>query len=190
MKRRGTWGAIVFAVIGLSLIGCGPPWAVIQQSGPPSALQGASQITVAVDFSQLTFDGKNLDQMMAERNPEEQAALNDVLTTLALAFPAALAERVNVPVVAAQGPPQPGEVRCTAVFVEGDLGKYMIVFARNSWLTTNLVWSVGGEEVDVIQTRVVVEANVDQPAIIQRVRIASTQTGNLGANFFTREQSR
>ncbi len=101
-----------------------------------------------------------------------------------------LAERLNVPVVPAQGPPMPGEIRCTAVFVEGDLGKYVVMFARDSWLTTNLVWSVGGQDTDVIQTRVVVQANIRQPAIIQRMRIATTNTGHLGAEFFRREQAR
>lgn len=190
MKSRGTSPSYLFAALAIILSGCVPPWAVLQQSGPPSALRGATQVTAAVDFSQLTFGGKNLDQMMAERDPEEQQALNDVLAAMAQAFPAALAERLNVPVVPAQGPPQPGEVRCTAVFVEGDLGKYVVVFARNSLLTTNLVWSVGGQDVDVVQTRVVVEANIRQPAIIQRMRIASTNTGHLGARFFASEQER
>jgi hypothetical protein len=190
MNHRGSWRAILVAILGLGLIGCGPPWAVLQQSGPPSALRGAPQVTAAVDFSQLTFGGKTLDMMMAERDPEEQQALNDVFASMAQAFPAALAERLNVPVVPAQGPPMPGEIRCTAVFVEGDLGKYVVMFARDSWLTTNLVWSVGGQDTDVIQTRVVVQANIRQPAIIQRMRIATTNTGHLGAEFFRREQAR
>jgi hypothetical protein len=188
MTHRGLRSSLLF--VALTLIGCGPPWAVIQQSGPPSALQGAPQVTAAVDFSQLTFGGKTLDQMMAERNPEEQQALNDVFAAMAEAFPVALAERLAVPVVAASGPPQPGEVRVTAQFLDGDLGKYVFVYARDSFLTTNLVWSVGGQDVDVIQTRVVVQASRSQPAIIQRMRIASTNTGRLGAEFFRREQAR
>lgn len=177
------------ALVTLALLAaCAPPWAVIRQSGPPSALAGAQQVSVATDFNSLMMGGLPVAQYIASHAPEEQAAFQEVLRATDEGFRAELANRLMVPTVAAMAPPQPGEVRVTARFVFMEQGKYAFIYKQPSELTTRLVWSVGGVEVDEIETYVRVTAEINRPAIIQRLRIAATITARHAASFFARAQ--
>ena len=169
---------------------CGPPWAVIQQSGPPSALAGARQVTVAIDFSNLHVGGEPIDSYMAHQDGERQRAVDEVLQATADAFVAELIASIPVTVIPVDAPPQPGEVRVTARFVDLVMGKYAIIYRQDSRLTTNMEWSVGGQVTDHIQTTVFVAAEIARPSIVQRLRVAGSNTARLGASFFRREQTR
>ncbi|HJK95113.1 MAG TPA: hypothetical protein RMH85_25570 [Polyangiaceae bacterium LLY-WYZ-15_(1-7)] len=183
-------GGALLAALLIGGVGCGPPWQVIQQSGPPSALRGAQQVSVATDFSQLMIRNRTLDQEMAARDPNEQAAMQEVINVMDQNFRQELSLRLGVPVVPAQGPPQPGEVRVVARWTYMDMGKYAVIYARDTDLRTRLVWSVGPQVVDEIEVRAVRNADRYHPAIVQRVGAAAQVTAQLAARFFQAEQNR
>jgi len=169
------------------MAGCGPPWRVIRQSGPPSALRGATQVIVATDLSAMYVNGKTVDQVMAERSPDEQRAMGEAIAALQTGFIQGFATNTRVSAPVAQGPPMRGEgVRVTARFTNVDPGKYAFVYTRDTMVTARIVWTIDGQVVDEIETTRRVDASMSQPAIIQRMRIGGRRTGELAASFFRR----
>ena len=66
--------ALAFVALGAvtpTLAGCAP-YKVVQQSGPPSALQGVQQVAVSFDWSQVQVAGKPEAAYLAEKSAEEQ----------------------------------------------------------------------------------------------------------------------
>tara|TARA_B100001750_G_scaffold196220_1_gene168285 strand:+ start:1709 stop:2212 length:504 start_codon:yes stop_codon:yes gene_type:complete len=163
---------------------------VVRQSGPPSALVGARQVVVAVDYQSLTVGSLPVTTYLDGLAPDRRAAVEEVLQAMGDAFIAELTVRLAVPVVPATAPPAPGEVRVTARFQGMVMGKYAVVYAQDSRLITALSWSVGPTPTDEVQTDVFVPADVTRPAILQRMQLAAGDTAALAAEFFRREQTR
>jgi hypothetical protein len=175
--------SLAVAPLLLLLASCGPPWRVIVQSGPPSALTGVTALTMSVDSSALVVNGKPMQQVIAEEPDFPQAVQN-----MEAGFMTIFTQQAGVPVTPMQTPPGPQEVRVVARFTEVDPGKYAVIYRRNTVLTAHIMFIMNGQVVDEIQTVRQAEASLSQPSIIQRMGIAGRLTGELAAKFFRRAQ--
>ena len=180
-------------LFGLALVlvsGCSP-WRVIQESGPPSALRGGNHINVWFDYSVATLGGRSEQAWLATQPPEDQQAYFEVKQNIEDAFLQALARSVSVPVQRVPEPgAAPGGVLCIVRVTLIEQGKYAVIFAMDSRLDANLEWAPGGQPVsDVIAISTTVTANAFRPAIIQRMRVAADQLGELAGRFFREKQA-
>jgi hypothetical protein len=183
MHHRSRW--LLLSIPALVLVAsCGPPWRVIVQSGPPSALAGVPALTISTDSSTLSVNGKSLQQVYAEEESFPEAVSN-----MESGFLSGFTQYAGVPVTPMPTPPGPQEVRVVARFSEVDPGKYAFIYARDTVLTTHVLFIMGGQVVDEIQITRKVSASMSQPAIIQRMRIAGQLSGELAARFFRRARS-
>ena len=183
--RRSGW----LLLLAFAAVGCGPPWLVIQQSGPPSALRAADRVTVFFDVSQALVDGVPIAQEMARLPPDERADLDRAMRELGRIYVGELASSLPVPITVAQGPPSAGEMRCVASVVTVDRGARG-PFGQPTRVTMRLEWSVNGQITDAIVIQESVDANVVRPSVAQRIRVAAGQLAHVSASFFRREQSR
>jgi len=173
----------------LALSGCGAPWILVNQSGPPSALAGAQQITYASDFNQSLLDGVPIGQVLAAESPNEQASIQATLQQMDQELVNAFASGVSVPVVAAAGPPQPGEVRCTAIYTQMQRGARGPV-GRATDISVQLSWSVGGQITDEVIVQSRIGPSITRASVSRRMVGAGRQLGQLAARFFNSEQGR
>ncbi len=180
----------LLAASSLLVISCGPPWTVIVQSGPPSALAGVQQFSVAADRSQLMISSnRTLDAELAARDPDEAQALVSAITTMESSFGTGFASQAGVPTIPGTAPPQPNEARVTVRWVFLDPGKYAFVYARDTDVRARIVFTVGASVVDEIEIRRVVDANSRQGSIVERMQIAGEQVGRLAGKYVQRARA-
>ena len=189
MNRRTSQLRLLHLMAAALFLSACTPWLIIRQSGPPSAIAGAQQVVLAVDYSQLMVGAVHVDQYRNSRGADEIQAFEDVLQAMADSFFEEAGNRMGVPVTPAAGPPAEGEVRVTFRPIYMVQGKYAVVYKEDSELRSRIVWSVGPQEVDEIETYIKVGASLTRPAIIQRMKIASAKTGRWAASFFERAQA-
>jgi hypothetical protein len=190
MSRSHTRRSSV-ALAGALLLATGcTPWSVIRESGPPSALKGAPRIEVSFDYSQASLGGMSEAAWIARQPPDEQAAYAEVKRNMDEAFLAALARTAGVSVipVAPGVPPSQEAAQLIVRYTFIEQGKYAVFFRMNSEVQAILAWGRSGQITDEIQIQRTVEAELSRPAIIQRMRVATDQLGELGAKFFRQAQ--
>ncbi len=169
--------------------GCGAPWTTLVQSGPPSAIAGAQQLTYASDFSSLIMDGQPIAQILAQESPEEQGNIQSAFQAMESEFLQAFASNVHVPVTPAAGPPQPGEVRLTAVFTDirrgarGPMG-------RATGVTVHFQFSVGGQVTDEAEASCALSPSLTRASRTRRMTSCAERLGRLAARYFNSEQQR
>ncbi len=160
------------------------------QSGPPSALAGVQQFSVAADRSQLMISsGRTLEAELAARDPDEAQALVNALSLMESSFSTGFAGQSGVPTIPGTAPPQPNEARVTIRWVFLDPGKYAFVYARDADVRARVVFTIGPNVVDEIEIRRVVNASSRQASINERVQIAGEQIGRLAGKYVRRAQS-
>jgi hypothetical protein len=181
---------IILAAVSSLLISCGPPWTVIVKSGPPSALAGVQQFSVAADRSQMMISSnRTLDAEVAARDPEDGQALLAAVAAMESSFATGFASQGGVPTIPATADPQPNEARVTIRWLYLDPGKYAFVYARDTDVRARVVFTVGASVVDEIEIRRVVDANSRQGSIQERVNIAGEQIGRLAGKYVRNAQS-
>ncbi|MEM9068402.1 MAG: hypothetical protein AAGE52_07840 [Myxococcota bacterium] len=169
--------------------GCGAPWAVVVQSGPPSAIAGATQLTYASDFNQLILDGQPVANLLAAESPDEQANLQAAFQQMDQEFLGTFTGRANAAVAPAAGPPQPGEVRLTAIYeniqrgARGPIGSPTRVTMRFSL-------SVGGQVTDEVQMSRAISPSLTRSSVARRLHAIGRQLGDYAGRFFNDEQGR
>jgi hypothetical protein len=176
-------------LVSLVVAGCGPPWLVVRQSGPPSALRAVTRVTVFFDASQALVDGLPIAEELARLSPDERADLDRAMRELGQTYVGELAASLPVPITVAQGPPAPGEVRCLASVVTVDRGGRGPL-GRPTRVALRLDWSVDGQITDAVVIEESVDASVFRPSVAQRLRVAGGQLAHVSTSFFQREQSR
>lgn len=174
----------------LALVACGPQWTTITQSGPPSALRGATRVTVAFDYTDLLVGEVPVQSYLAGLEPPKRAEMEQVLQVMADGFLAELIVGLPISVVPAEAPAAEGEVRVTARFRAMELGSYRVDRRIDSQLVTDIVWTIGQTPTDAIRTRTRVQANVSQPTTLGRMQLAAGEAAEIAAAFFELEQSR
>lgn len=182
--------ALAFVLLGAAapaLAGCAP-YTVVQQSGPPSALQGAAQVAVSFDWSQVQVLGKTEAAYLAEKSAEEQQDFQVIKQETDAAILQGLQERAGPGVsftVAAADPAAPAVV---VQYVAVQTGIYTHVFNLPSKIQTRFLWSRDGKVTDVIDTRAMVSAGITTPSDHQRMGMAGRLIGKAAGKFFLAAQ--
>lgn len=166
------------------LASCGPPWAVIVQSGPPSALAGAQSVTYAADFNEVLIDGNPY----GAEPPNEQQSLSEVFATMDQNFLEQFSSRMPVPVVPANAPPGPGEIRMSPVFVEIVRGTRGPIGRQPTQLVTRFRWTVGGQITDEVEVFCSITPALTRPSVGGRLNNCAKRAGAQAAQFFERAQ--
>jgi hypothetical protein len=170
------------------LTACGPPWSVVRQSGPPSALAGQNVIGVGFDWSAATVDSVPEQAHLANLPPNEQAdwmdARNVFMSTYLAELQLQLAQNAQVmPTTGAE--PVQLVVRPLAI----QRGYYRVFVAQDTRAELDLVFAVGGQPTDEILTRTSVNASLGNPTVRQRLADCGTRLARITAMFFRRAQA-
>lgn len=183
--------ALAFVFLGAAaptLTGCAP-YTVVQQSGPPSALQGVQQITVSFDWSQVQVLGKPEAAYLAEKTPEEQADFQVIKQETDAAVLQGLQENggpgVTFAAAAAADPAAPSVV---VQYLEAQTGIYTYVVNLPSKVRTRFIWSRDGKVTDVIEARAMVSASVTTPSDHQRMGMVGRLLGKAAGKFVVKSQ--
>ena len=163
----------------LFFIACGPPWTVLVQSGPPSALQQVASFSVITDTSELMLGDKTAEDYLAGLDAAEQQKKREVLENMANNFQSGLSGRG-----VAVSPNGQAQIVFIPTFLR--FGKYAVFFKQSTILEGRIEWRINGQVVDSIQVRREQAASRTRPSIHQRVRIVSRYLGGLGAKYVSR----
>lgn len=184
-----SWALGLGVVATLGLVGCGPPWDVVKQSGPPSALRGVGQIGVAFDDSELLV-GRHRQtetEWLSDKSPERVRDYHEVWRAAEDTFIHAMNAELPVPVTRA-GPQD--EVTLVVRWGATVLGKYVGVYAEDTFLSAYLDFTVRGRLTDRITGWTVVEAGMARPSIRSRMDAAARRLALMGAEYVKRAQTR
>jgi hypothetical protein len=171
-----------------TLTGCAP-YTVVQQSGPPSALQGVQQVAVSFDWSQVSVLGKPEAAYLAEKTPAEQQDFQVIKQETDAAILQGLQEHGGPGVSFTVGPAaDPAAPAVVVQYLEAQTGIYTYVVNLPSKVRTRFVWSRDGKVTDVIDTRAMVSASVTTPSDHQRMGMVGRLLGKAAAKFFVNAQ--
>lgn len=171
------------------LTACGPPWRVVRQSGPPSALRGQTTIGVTFDWSRAMLGNQPEQVWLAGQPPADQQSYMEVRNSLMQAFVAELQSRLQargVTVVASTGQ-EPVQLVVQPLVLE--MGFYRFIVNRDSRLDSALVWQVGGQETDHIEVRTTAQATARNAQILTRMNQCAQRTAQLAAQFWDSVQA-
>jgi hypothetical protein len=190
--RRSAW---LLAL--LAMVGCGVPWIVVKQSGPPSALKGINAVAVSFNYAGLMVAGmggvdKPEAQWVAEKSAEEpnyQTTWAELKAKWESVYLEGLASQSPVPVTRSNGAPAPGNAAdLTVTLTHLQVGKYMVVASKASTVNVTHTWSRNGQVVDEIRTNSAINPNLYQPSIFQHVGNMGKQSGAYGGKFLAKAQ--
>ncbi len=176
-------------VFTLLIAGCGAPWTTVVQSGPPSAIAGATQVSYAADFDSSTLDEQPLNQLLAQASPDERSSIESALREMDQEFLQAFASEVDVPVVPAAGSPQPGEVRLTAVFAHIQRGARGPIGAPTR-VTMRFRFSVDGQVTDEAEASCRIGPSLARSSATRRMNACARKLGGYAARYFDSERQR
>jgi len=140
MNRRSSALLLVFTALALLLIGCEPPWAVVQQTTPNPFANQRRFAVAPTDFSVLRVGSKSEAEYLAGKDEKQQlsfqtdkAAANEELTRALIGH----AHSAGVEIVLATGPTDgPFVIRPAMIFFEP--GFYAGVIASPSRLDVSV----------------------------------------------------
>jgi hypothetical protein len=179
------------------LAGCGVPWMVIKESGPPPALQGVDSVVVNFDYTGMMVGGMGGDKPEAQWVAEKSVEENDYPKTwgeLKGKWEAMFMEGIAdaSPVATLRGAPgatpSPNAAVVTVTLNNLQVGKYMVFAATASGVTVTHTWSRAGEVVDQIQTRGKVEPTMTTPSVFQHIDDLGRDSGKLSGKFLSSKQ--
>ena len=182
----------LFLIVPALMTGCGVPWTVIKQSGPPSALKGASQVVVSFDYTGMMVGGMAGDkpeaQWVAEKSAEEEdyaKTWGDVKGSFEQNYVDEFTAHSPIAATRGQvGAPVPDNAVGLVVKLSNfQIGKYLVFGAKQSTVTVVHTWMRGGAVVDEIQTRSVVTPSLVNPSIQKHVVGLGGQSGEFAAAF-------
>jgi hypothetical protein len=185
--------ALAFVVLGAvtpTLAGCAP-YKVVQQSGPPSALQGVQQVAVSFDWSQVQVAGKPEAAYLAEKSAEEQQDFQTIKQETDAAVLEGMKDKggpgVTFTVGAAADPAAPSVV---VQYMAVTTGIYTHVFNVPTKVQTRFQWSRDGKVTDIIETRAMVSAGITTPSDHQRMGMAGGMIGKAAGRFLVASQAK
>jgi len=183
--------ALAFLLLGAStptLAGCAP-YTVVQQSGPPSALQGVQQVAVSFDWSQVAVLGKTEAAYLSEKTAEERADFQVIKQETDAAILQGLQENAGPGVSFTPGPAADAAAPAVVVqYMEVQTGIYTYVVNLPSKLRSRFLWSKGGQVTDVIEARAMVAAGITTPSDHQRMGMAGRSVGKAAGKFVVASQ--
>ena len=163
------------------------PYAIVQQSGPPSALQGQTSMTVGFDWSQVQVLDKTEAAYLAEKSEEERADFAKIKQETDAAILQGLGDRGGIALSPAAGDAPPDLV---VQYVHVQTGIYTPVFSLPSKLSVRFAWQRDGKPTDIIDTSATIGASLTTPSDHQRMEMAGRQVGKAGARFMAEAQGK
>lgn len=166
------------------------PYAVVQQSGPPSALQGVTQVAVRFDWSQVRVLGKTEQEYLAEKSADEAADLAKIKQETDAAILQGLQANGGGAQFSAAGPDlEPSAPQVVVRYAYVQTGIYTPVYSLPSKVTTRFEWSRDGKVTDVIETSATIGASMTTPSDHQRMEMAGRNLGRAAGKFFVGAQA-
>lgn len=173
-----------------TVAGCAP-YTVVQQSGPPSALQGVNAVAVRFDWSQVQVLGKTEAAYLAEKTPEEQADFQVIKQETDAAILQGLQDTVGPGVAfSATAPTDPAAPVVVVQYASVQTGIYTPVYSSPSKVQTRFMWSRDGKVTDVIDTRATIGASLTTPSDHQRMGMAGKAIGKAAGKFVLAAQGK
>jgi hypothetical protein len=171
-----------------TVAGCSP-YIVVQQSGPPSALQGVNAVAVRFDWSQVQVLGKTEAAYLAEKTPEEQADFQVIKQETDAAILEGLQGSVGPGVTfSPTAPTDPAAPAVVVQYAAVQTGIYTPVYSLPSKILTRFMWSRDGKVTDVIDTDATVGASLTTPSDHQRMGMAGKIIGRAAGKYFLEAQ--
>lgn len=166
------------------------PYAIVQQSGPPSALQGVSQVAVRFDWSKVSVLGKTEQEYLSEKNAEEQADFAKIKLETDAAILQGLQDNGGGAQFSAAGPDlDPNAPQVVVQYGYVQTGIFTPVYSLPSKVTTRFAWSRDGKVTDVIETNATIGASLTTPSDHQRMEMAGRNLGRAAGKFFVTAQT-
>lgn len=167
------------------------PYNIVQQSGPPSALKGMSDVAVKFDWSQVKVLGKSEQEYLSEKDDEEKADFAKIKQETDAAILQGLQENGGGARFAAAGAElDPNAPQVVVQYGYVQTGIYTPVYSLPSKVVTRFHWSRDGKVTDVIETQSTIGASLTTPSDHQRMEMAGRNIGRAGAKFFLDAQAK
>ena len=177
--------ALVLLGLALASVACGPPYVILAQSGPPSALAGATAMTIKYDYSQIAISDKRMSEQQwldSREKDEHRQTYLETKDSANTGFVEGLSGKI-AGVQFATGDAPAGTIQISVVYTEWEEGMYAGVIAWNSKITARVVFSRDGQVVDEIQIHVEESASLYTPAPQQRLHTCGKKVGELAAHY-------
>lgn len=165
------------------------PYAIIQKSGPPSALLGVSQVLVRFDWSEVQVLDKTEEQYLAEKSAEERADFAKIKEETDAAILRGMQDTAGQAFVAAGAEVDPAAPQVVVHYGFVQTGIYTPVFSLPSKLAVRYAWSRDGKVTDVIETNATIGASLTTPSDHQRMEMAGKIVGKAAGKFFVNAQA-
>lgn len=165
------------------------PYNVVQQSGPPSALKGVSDVAVKFDWSGVQVLGKSEAEYLSEKDDEEKADFAKIKLETDAAILQGLQDNgggARFAPVAEGADPNAPQVVVQYGYVQ--TGIYTPVYSLPSKVTVRFHWSRDGKVTDVIEANTTIGASLTTPSDHQRMEMAGRNIGRAGGKFFVDSQ--
>jgi hypothetical protein len=176
------------ALIVFAFTSCGPPWKVIRVSGPPSALAGQTDVSVAFDYSQMYVESK-LEADWVSLKTAEDANYPATWADLKGRFEAAVVQGMRNQFPSAH-PVQTGVTPVTMVVQVHTfkLGKFIPFVMPPTIMDASLVFQVQGQTTDEISMVRSWQPSITQPSVFNHIPYVGEQFGAMGARFLASKQ--
>lgn len=179
--RVRVWGAVLL-LTGAVGSGCGPRWAVIQQSGPPSALVGIQAYKVTGRTEGLTVGGGTEQEHLADKDAEQRVEWAADKQGMMAEFLAGL-RLEGREFEFEEGPAGEGEPELIVDWVSIEPGVFSYVLNLPTHVTARLSFKVGGAVVDRIEITQSENATAFNASVGGRMRACGRRIGVVGGEF-------
>lgn len=171
--------------------GCGVPWKVVKESGPPSALAGARVVAVEFDYAQLVIEGKTETDWVAAqkaKDPDYEKTWGDLKTRFESTYLAGFGEEWGGVARLADGATKPAGTIVVQVKVNSlEMAHYNPFSNAKSQVTVNVVWTAEAPDDEIMITA------SDRPSLVnvsifQHVGHIGDYLGKVSAKFLRSKQ--
>ena len=171
--------------------GCSVPWKVVRESGPPSALAGASAVAVQFDYASLSVEGKSEADWVAQQKAKEadyDKTWGDLKARFESTYLAGFSDVWGAAARLADGAAKPENTILVQVKVNSlEMAHYIPFSTAKSQVTINVVWTAKAPDDEIMIT------GSDQPSLInvsifQHVGHIGDYLGKVSAKFLQSKQ--
>lgn len=172
--------------------GCSPPWQVVKQSGPPSALRGAGEVAVQFDYSEAYVGDTPMAEYVAEREVDEPDYANTMSELLGKFESFYMEGFTNNWQAAKQLPAEAaaaGEHVVAKVKVRFlQMGKYIPFALPATIVRAGVEWLVDGQSTDEIAIEAAHSPSLMQPSVFQHIGYVGQDLGSYSSQFLESAQ--
>lgn len=188
------WAWLTQLTLLLSVVllgGCSVPWKVVKESGPPSALAGASAVAIQFDYSAITVEGMTQEAWVEQqkaKDAEYEKSWADLKARFEDHYVEGFQGEWGAATRLAAGAPKPEGTTLVVVKVNSlDMGHYIPFATSRSQVTVNVVWDRKAPDDEIIITGSDTPSLVN-PSIFQHVGHIGNYLGTVSAKFLASKQ--